>query len=133
MADSLMSEIYGWPAPNYTNPVTRGPGLVVAGAVLGTLGTLLVALRIYTRLRITSSFGGDDVLIMVAAVCSCLPQLKEKDWSGAMRIIPHVLFTWKISSSTDLRVIGSIIVVDGDKRHCIFKIWMESACLGHSV
>lgn len=80
MADSLLSEIYGWPAPNYTDPATRGPGLVVAGAVFGALGTLLIALRIYTRLRIVSSFGLDDVFIVLAAVCTFLPEIcRETD------------------------------------------------------
>ncbi|KAF3770175.1 hypothetical protein M406DRAFT_232296, partial [Cryphonectria parasitica EP155] len=62
------SVISHWPAANYTNPVTRGPAAIIVVSVLLFLVTTLLAIRIYTRLRISKGFGLDDVLILVAYV-----------------------------------------------------------------
>ncbi|KAL8663169.1 MAG: hypothetical protein Q9202_004101 [Teloschistes flavicans] len=55
--------IASWPKPNYVNPETRGPALTVVNIVFIILVVLVVALRFYTRLRITRSFGLDDWVI----------------------------------------------------------------------
>ncbi|PGG98810.1 hypothetical protein GX51_06606 [Blastomyces parvus] len=59
-----------WPAPNYENPETRGPGLIITVLLFHIIGTLMVALRCYTRTRITFSFGVDDVWILVTMIPS---------------------------------------------------------------
>ncbi|KAM0802195.1 hypothetical protein BDR22DRAFT_140645 [Usnea florida] len=60
--------IESWPAPNFVDPVTRGPGLTIVNAIFITLVLVVVGLRYYTRLRITKSFGLDDWVIGVSLV-----------------------------------------------------------------
>lgn len=62
-----------WPKPNYVNPVTRGNALLIVNIVFIPLSFLVVSLRIFTRLRITGSFGVDDGLIVVSMVSSTPP------------------------------------------------------------
>jgi hypothetical protein len=57
-----------WPVPNYDNPVTKGVGGKVVGVTLTALTTVILAIRVYTRLHIVRSFGMDDILIIVAFV-----------------------------------------------------------------
>lgn len=49
-----------WPAPNFVDPVIRGPGFTVVNIMFAVLVFVVVALRYFTRLRITKSFGLDD-------------------------------------------------------------------------
>lgn len=65
---SFAQAVASWPAPNYIDPVTRGDGIVVVSAVFGSLATIAIALRAYSRLWITRTFGTDDVLILLAWV-----------------------------------------------------------------
>ena len=58
-----------WPRPNYINPETRGPDLIVAGLVTLSVALVCVALRLYVRLRILRKTEMDD-WVMVAAVVS---------------------------------------------------------------
>ena len=60
--------IESWPKPNYVNPITRGPALTVVNIIFIILVFLVVGLRYYTRLRITRSFGQDDVVIGLSVV-----------------------------------------------------------------
>jgi hypothetical protein len=60
--------IASWPTPNYIDPVTRGPDLLIVSIVFTSLAFVLTSLRIYTRLWITGSFGVDDLLGVVALV-----------------------------------------------------------------
>lgn len=57
-----------WPKPNYTNPETRGPALIIVVVVFHAMATAMVVLRCYTRLGITYSFGLDDKFILVSMV-----------------------------------------------------------------
>ena len=57
-----------WPPPNFVNPVTRGPALLIVVIVSIVLALAIAVLRTYTRLRITRSFGSDDILILLAMV-----------------------------------------------------------------
>jgi uncharacterized membrane protein len=61
-----LDEISTWPTPNYVNPETRGPGFIIMNLVLYPIVVAIVAIRIYTRLRISRSFGPDDVCIVLA-------------------------------------------------------------------
>lgn len=61
-----------WPAPNYTDPLTRGPGLTIVVLTFHILATVMVALRSYTRLQLTFSFGLDDIFTIVALVSKTL-------------------------------------------------------------
>ncbi|KAL8682389.1 MAG: hypothetical protein Q9186_001579 [Xanthomendoza sp. 1 TL-2023] len=60
--------IASWPKPNFVNAETRGPALTVVNIVFIILVFLVVALRYYTRLRITKSFGLDDWVIGASLV-----------------------------------------------------------------
>ncbi|CZR65357.1 related to L-fucose permease [Phialocephala subalpina] len=55
-----------WPTPNYTDPATRGPENIIITLIFYPLVCLIVGIRIYTRLRISKSFGPDDWLILAA-------------------------------------------------------------------
>jgi len=57
-----------WPNPNYDNPVSRGPDLLVISAVFISIAGTLVILRLYTRIFITHFFGWDDGLILAALI-----------------------------------------------------------------
>jgi hypothetical protein len=63
-ADVLLS----WPTPNYENPVTRGPALVITNCIFVAIAVTTVGLRLYTRVVIKRWFGVDDVFIIVALV-----------------------------------------------------------------
>lgn len=57
-----------WPTPNYIDPPTRGPGVLIVNATCLSLAFIVVSLRIYTRIRITYSAGVDDVLIIIGLI-----------------------------------------------------------------
>lgn len=58
-----------WPVGNYTNPSeVRGPAILVLTLIFIPFILLLVGARIYTRVRLTKNFGGDDVAIVAAIV-----------------------------------------------------------------
>ncbi|KAI0199571.1 hypothetical protein F4808DRAFT_209134 [Astrocystis sublimbata] len=60
--------IKNWPRPNYINPESNA----TAGAIIGSLVlvpvTLVLAVRLYSRKRLTNSFGLDDLLICMAYI-----------------------------------------------------------------
>ena len=58
--------LLSWPTPNYDNPVTRGPALVIVNSIFISLAIITVAARIYTRIVIKRWFGIDDVFILLA-------------------------------------------------------------------
>lgn len=60
--------ILTWPTPNYVNPVTNGHARAIIIWTLTPLVLAAIVLRYYTRLRVTKSFGIDDILIGVAVV-----------------------------------------------------------------
>lgn len=62
------SVLASWPAPNYVNPVRRGPAGQIVSIILAVAAAVVLAMRMYTRLRVVRSFGLDDVLILVAFV-----------------------------------------------------------------
>ncbi|PQE12112.1 integral membrane protein [Rutstroemia sp. NJR-2017a BVV2] len=58
--------IASWPAPNYINPEKHGNAVIIVDAVFFPLALLILLIRIYTRIRISKSFGLDDWLIVAA-------------------------------------------------------------------
>lgn len=60
-----------WPKPNYTNPTTRGPGLMIVELTILPLALVSVALRLFIRIRWLRRSWWDDWLMVVAAVFSC--------------------------------------------------------------
>ncbi|KAI4600981.1 hypothetical protein KJ359_013146 [Pestalotiopsis sp. 9143b] len=64
------SVLASWPAPNYHDPVRRGPTGQIVSIILAVVAAVVLAMRMYTRLRVVRSFGLDDVLILVAFIPS---------------------------------------------------------------
>jgi hypothetical protein len=64
-----------FPKPNYVNPETHGPALLIVNSAFLGLATIAIVLRIYTRLFVRKFFGWDDTFIILAyvskAVCLC--------------------------------------------------------------
>jgi hypothetical protein len=60
--------IASWPIPNYTDPHTRGPALLIVNLTFIAICTIMVALRMYTRVIVVRWFGWDDVFILFALV-----------------------------------------------------------------
>ena len=72
-----------WPAPNYVDPETRGPMLVVLPVVLVTVSFLIVVLRLYTRFVLIKSVGADDWLIGASIVSlKTILLAYSASWSG---------------------------------------------------
>jgi hypothetical protein len=68
MRNIPLSVLASWPAPNYINPETRGPSVVIFNAVLISIVTLTVLLRLYVRASMLRWLGLDDVFIIAALV-----------------------------------------------------------------
>lgn len=64
--------IESWPTANYVDPVRRGPANIITNLLFFLLALLIVCIRIYTRVRISRSFGWDDGLILAAMVLSTI-------------------------------------------------------------
>lgn len=56
------------PPPNYINPERHPPATSIVNLIMLPLCTIVVALRIFSRVRVSKSFGADDILIIVAMV-----------------------------------------------------------------
>ncbi len=63
--------VASWPAPNYTNPETRGPALIIVELLAVSISTICLGLRLYVRVRIVRSVGWDDWLMVGATVRIC--------------------------------------------------------------
>lgn len=63
-----VSVLSSWPTSNLINPETRGPAEIITVSVLLALVTILLCIRVYTRLWVSNGFGLDDVLILLAYV-----------------------------------------------------------------
>ena len=104
--------IASWPAPNYVDPETRGPGLVVASILLASLVIVPVAPRLYSRFLLTKAAGPDHALIVLALAfaiaLSVLVIIGNKVWLSGYHIwdvpidryVGHRLNVWvRIHSS----------------------------------
>jgi hypothetical protein len=68
MRDLPVSVLVSFPAPNYKDPVTRGPTLVILNGILIVVVVAVVALRMWTRIVIKRWVGSDDIFIVIAMV-----------------------------------------------------------------
>ncbi|KAF2429363.1 hypothetical protein EJ08DRAFT_573853, partial [Tothia fuscella] len=93
-----------WPTPNYVNPETRGPDVVILNAVLIAVVTFVVLLRLYVRAYVLRWWGIDDVFIIIALICTMaltacvilanlsygwdrhLWDLPFREWAGALKL-----------------------------------------------
>ncbi|CAL8580201.1 hypothetical protein XPA_005933 [Xanthoria parietina] len=56
--------------PNFTNPHVRTGGHIVLSSVFLPLSTLVLALRLYTKIHVMRAFGWDDIMILCAWLCT---------------------------------------------------------------
>ena len=80
MREIPLEVLFTFPTPNYDNPETRGPGLIITIAVFTSLVTVAIALRYYTRIALKRWYGLDDVFIGLAYVRLNLYTGWEKSW-----------------------------------------------------
>ncbi|KAI1757395.1 hypothetical protein F4782DRAFT_478361 [Xylaria castorea] len=60
--------ITSWPKPNYIDPESRALAGEIIGSILLGLVTVILAIRLYSRKKLTNGFGLDDLLICFAYV-----------------------------------------------------------------
>ncbi|TRX88630.1 hypothetical protein FHL15_010489 [Xylaria flabelliformis] len=58
--------VSGWPKPNYIDPESRALAGEIVGSILLGLVTVILAIRLYSRKRLTNGFGLDDFFICFA-------------------------------------------------------------------
>ncbi|KAK3290404.1 uncharacterized protein B0H64DRAFT_452362 [Chaetomium fimeti] len=59
--------VASWPTPNYTNPETQAPTLLIVELTTLSIALICLGLRLYARKRILGQYGCDDWLMMGAA------------------------------------------------------------------
>lgn len=64
--------LLSFPTPNYDDPVTQGPSLIIVNSVFMTLVLLAVIGRFYSRICIQKWFGVDDAMCVLAFVRTLL-------------------------------------------------------------
>lgn len=113
--------IASWPAPNYVDPETRGSGLIVLSILLIIITSIIIAIRIYTRLRITRAFGFDDAFAIIAYILgvalSTLVIIGNKYYYSGRHVwdippalfVPHRQYIWwgellYILSTTSIKI-----------------------------
>lgn len=90
--------LQSWPKPNFVNPQTRGNELIILTVILFPIAIGMVGLRTFTRLRISKSFGADDIVLLVSApptiAIAILTVLAVHDWGWdrhAWDVTPHII------------------------------------------
>jgi len=58
-----------WPKPNYIDPETRGPALLIVELTVLPIALIVLVLRLYVRCIVLKNSGWDDWLMVCAAVC----------------------------------------------------------------
>ncbi len=62
--------VAAWPKPNYVDPESQGPDLIVAGIFTLVVALIALGLRMYVRLVMQRKTAADDWVMVVATVCS---------------------------------------------------------------
>ena len=60
-----------WPKPNYVDPVTRGPSLMIVELTLLPIAIIIVALRMWVRIGSLKKSSWDDYTMVLAMVRGC--------------------------------------------------------------
>lgn len=58
-----------WPRPNYVDPPTRGPALLITELTTLSLALVCLALRLWVRVRQLHKAWWDDWVMVAAGVC----------------------------------------------------------------
>ncbi|KAF2477633.1 uncharacterized protein BDR25DRAFT_274930 [Lindgomyces ingoldianus] len=83
-----LSVLLSWPKPNYVDPVTRGPGLIIVELCILPFALLCVGLRLWVRIGWLHKSWWDDWLMVVAMLFSC--------GTTALVIMATQLYGWNI-------------------------------------
>lgn len=59
-----------WPPPDYHNPPTRGPAIIIVNIIFSVLVLIAFTGRFYSRIVIRKWLGVDDVMCILALVSS---------------------------------------------------------------
>ncbi len=80
-----------WPKPNYINPDTRGPALVIVELITLPIAFVFLALRLYVRIKILRKTGWDDWIMVLAAVSTAtlFPRGMIANCTWAFRCAPQ--------------------------------------------
>ncbi|RMZ69388.1 integral membrane [Pyrenophora seminiperda CCB06] len=119
--------LLSWPTPNYRNPETRGPALIIVNAIFITLVILTVSARLYTRIVIKRWFGIDDVFILLALLFTIglttvvLLANGRYGWDRHVWDIPlsHIVPTYKIAMTAKI-VFTAAATFTRLSLHCFF-------------
>ena len=57
-----------WPTPNYVNPVTHGPAILIVNVIFLALVLVAFVGRFYSRIVVKKWFGIDDVMCVLGLV-----------------------------------------------------------------
>lgn len=60
--------VASWPPPNYTNPETRGPALIIVELITLPVALICLGLRLYAKTKIMGRTEVDDWLMVGGAV-----------------------------------------------------------------
>ena len=72
MRSPPLEVVVQWPTPNYDDPVTHGPSLLITNIIFITLVMVAFVGRIYSRIFIRGWLGVDDALCVLALVSQLL-------------------------------------------------------------
>ncbi|EPS34360.1 hypothetical protein PDE_09324 [Penicillium oxalicum 114-2] len=121
-----------WPTPNYIDPVTRGHGVLYVNVIFTSLALLVVALRLYTRFRITCSAGVDDALIVIGLAFTiamvAVTSLATETW-GWNRHVWDVPPTW-LPTVQKLNIVFQIMFSWASSVTKISLLWFCRRLLG---
>jgi hypothetical protein len=124
--------LMSYPTPNYINPHTRGSSLIIVNAVFLGIATIVVLLRLYTRLFVRRWFGLDDVFICCAFVSNYLILYSAHLFS----IVSRLQLRSRRETITYLVLIAITDLQCRSQRCCghwLNRLWLESTHLGHTV
>lgn len=63
-----LEQLLIWPTPNYVDPPTRSPYVLITACILGPISVALLFARLYVRIRMQRNAGLDDWLMLAALV-----------------------------------------------------------------
>lgn len=66
-----LSTVASWPPPNFVDPETTGPGLVIVNVATLSLALIVLAFRLYARHTLVKITSWDDWLMVAAALNCC--------------------------------------------------------------
>ncbi|KAL7772096.1 hypothetical protein CFE70_002049 [Pyrenophora teres f. teres 0-1] len=91
-----------WPKPNYVDPVTRGPSLMIVELTLLPIAMIVVFLRLWVRISWLKKSWYDDYLMIVAMIFSIVIVIMASQLYGwdrhAWDLTPHEMMVGRQAS-----------------------------------